>query len=128
MKLLGRIVIILLAALAISGATYELGQAGMLSTVVGIGQGGGRAGSFTGQPNQAPGSNAAASGQRQPRAEGDQGGRDAGGFSLFGLSELGKAFLTTALVIVVIAPIVSLIQWRRRSLRKARINSPNASA
>ena len=128
MKLLGRIVIILLTALVISGATYELGQAGVLSTVVGSGRGGGRAGGFTGQPNQAPGSNVAASGQRQPGPDGEAGGRDGGGFSLFGLSELGKAFLTTALVVVVIAPIVSLIQWRRRSLRKARINSRNASA
>ena len=37
MKLFGRIALILLAALAVSGLTYELGQAGMVSAIAGTG-------------------------------------------------------------------------------------------
>lgn len=124
MKLLGRIVIILLVALAVSGATYELGQTGVLSAIVGAGRGEGRPGGFAGQPGQSPSANAAASGQ----AGVGRGGRDEGGFSTFGLTELGKAFLTTAVVVVVVAPIVSLIQWRKRTRRKAMAASRSASA
>lgn len=125
MKLLGRIVIILLAALAVSGATYELGQAGLLSAV-GAGRGEGRPGGFAGAPNQAP--NAAPSAQRQPTAGFEGRGRDEGGFSLFGLTELGKAFGTTAVVVVLVAPVVSLIQWRKRARRKAMAVGRSSSA
>ena len=59
---------------------------------------------------------------------GFQGGeRDEGGFSLFGFTELGKALLTTAVVVLVAAPIVSLIQ-RRRARRKRIAPGRNAPA
>ena len=119
MKLLGRIVIILLAALAVSGLTYELGQAGMLSGIAGAGRGEGRPADIADAPNQSPGGNVAASGQRQRSAGFQGGGREEGGFSLFGFTELGKAFFITAVVVVVAAPIVSLIQ--RRRARQKRI-------
>lgn len=133
MKLLGRIALILLAALAVSGVTYELGQIGMLSAIAGAGHAEGRPPGLAGAPNQSSGGNVAASGQRQPPAgfQGggrDEGERDEGGFSLFGFTELGKAFLTTAVVVVAAAPIVSLIQRRRRTRRKELARGPNASA
>lgn len=126
MKLLGRIVIILLAALAVAGLTYELGQAGTLSAIAGTGHGEGRPADVADAPNQSPDGNVAASGQRQPPAGFQGGERDEGGFSMFGFSEVGKAFLTTAVVVVVAAPIVSLIQRRRRARRKGIARGRNA--
>lgn len=128
MKLLGHIVLILLAALAVSGATYELGQAGMLSAIAGAGGGEGRPRDFAGAPNQPSDGNAAAAGQRQPSAGFQGGERDEGGFSLFGFTEVGKAFLITAVVAAAAAPVVSLVQRRRRAQRKGPTSGRNAPA
>jgi len=126
-KLFGRIALILLAALAVSGLTYELGQAGMVSAIAGAGRGEGRPADVADAPSQSSGGNVAASGQRRPPAGFQGGERDEGGFSLFGFTELGKALLTTAVVVLVAAPIVSLIQ-RRRARRKRIAPGRNAPA
>lgn len=127
MRVLFRAVIIVLAALAVSGVTYEVGQAGVLSSVVGAGRGEGRQG-VAGGPNQSSAGTTVAAGQGQGPAAFQRGGGEQEGFSVFGLVQVGKSFAIIAVVVVLVAPLVGFIQRRKRAQHKTLANGPNASA
>jgi hypothetical protein len=102
MKTLGRILVILLAAGAISGATYALAHAGVLPTNLARGRGG-----FEGlRPGGAEIGNAPPLGQFR------EGGREGGG--LFGLAVVVRNFVLMAVVIALGAVGVRLVRQRKK--------------
>jgi hypothetical protein len=112
MKTLGRILVILLAAGAISGATYALAHAGVLPTNLARGRGG-----FEGlRPggNTLPNQGFAGPGQFRDggRDGGREGGREGGG--LFGLVVVVRNFVLMAVVIALGAVGVRLVRQRKK--------------
>jgi hypothetical protein len=112
MKTLGRILVILLAAGAISGATYALAHSGILPTNLARGRGGFEGlrpgGSVAGNalPNQG------FAGPGQFRDGGREGGREGGG--LFGLAVVVRNFVLMAVVIALGAVGVRLVRQRKK--------------
>lgn len=120
MKLIGRTLAILVAALLVCGVTYAIGNSG-----IGAGFGGQR-GDFGDRQFSAPAASGAAQGttatgavqpQRRQRPEGERGGRDGGG--LFAFVEVGQSFVIIAIIVAVVAGAQSYIKrrWPKKGAR-----------
>jgi hypothetical protein len=116
MKTLGRILVILLAAGAISGATYALAHSGVVPTNLARGRGGfeGQRPSGLGAGNVLPNQGFAGPGQFPDggRDGGREGDREGGG--LFGLAVVARNFVLMAIVIALGAVGVRLVRQRRK--------------
>ncbi|MEZ4679404.1 MAG: hypothetical protein R2932_34805 [Caldilineaceae bacterium] len=112
MKTLGRIVIILVAALVVVGATWAVGQSG--------GNSGGNSGSFARRTR--PEFSAEAGRPARPDGElrefGERGGRDGAQLlSLRGWLGFGQTLVPMAIIIALVALPTSLWKKRRRAQR-----------
>jgi len=115
MKTLGRILIILITALAVIGATYALSQTTVFSTVVGQPMGGGELEGRSGPPDFANGQNA------QPGEM--RGGPDGSGGSW---GTVGRNLLEIAAIVVAVQLLWSIGRWLKRTVtsltRRDRLN------
>ena len=124
MKLVGRTVAIVLAALLVCGATYALGTAGLLGSGRGEFRERQRAGQTNATGTQLETQAQPPQGQFPEGFEGrGRGGREGGG--LFGLFEVGKSLAIVALIVAVVASAQSMIRrrWPKRGarLRESRL-------
>jgi len=130
-KTLGRLLLILAAALVIVGATYGLAQAGFLRNLMG-GRGelfefeGGEGGRLRGpeagfEPRLRPGGEDASGqfGQARPErfgAQGRDGGREGG--SLFGVGEVVKNLAIIGVIVLAVVALTVAGDWLRRRWRR----------
>ncbi len=126
MKLLGKIVVILMAALMVAGATLALENSGALSSLTGGGHGGEGRGEWAGDGTTNAGS-AFAAGERPERGEFPGGGRGGEGGNWAG--NLVNMARNLAIIAAVVAG-VGLLGWlsrqaaTRRKLAQAEMPPP----
>ena len=117
MKLIGRTLAILAAALIVVGATFALGNSGMLG-----GFGGPGGGEFRERQTAGATTGTAAQGTRPQRGEGGgfrEGGREGGPGGFFAIAELGKSVGVIGVIVALVAFGRGVIQrrWPKKGAR-----------